>query len=60
MLFRSVGNSIDQRFGLAPWGLIGGLCVGFGSGLYLMMRALREENRREDESKHDPQTGKGL
>jgi ATP synthase protein I len=56
LLFLYLGNTVDHRFGTAPWGLIGGLCVGFGSGMYLMMRALRDENRRDDERK---KTGKG-
>ncbi len=32
------GYWIDRRWGAAPWGLLGGLLVGMGAGLYLMIR----------------------
>jgi len=51
LLFLYVGNWADKKFGSGPWGVLGGLCVGFASGLYLMMRALHDENRREDEQR---------
>ena len=40
---------MDHKFGSGPWGVLGGLCVGFASGLYLMLRALRDERQRADE-----------
>ena len=56
LLFLSLGNWVDHKFGSGPWGVLGGLCVGFASGLYLMLRALRDERQRADE----PRThGKG-
>ncbi len=59
LLFLYLGNWADKRFGSSPWGILGGLCVGFGAGLYLIMRAAKDENRRDDEAKQARRTGKG-
>ena len=49
LLFLYLGNWADHKFGSGPWGVLGGLCVGFASGLYLMLRAVKDENTRTGE-----------
>jgi len=51
--FAVVGYWIDSRFDSGPWGLVGGLILGFIGGLYNLVRqALQatKEARIEDEA----------
>ncbi len=49
--FALVGYWIDGRFGTRPWGMLGGLVIGLGGGLYNLVKesldAFREA-REED------------
>lgn len=40
-----VGNKVDEKYGSDPWGLLGGLLVGMGFGLYTMVKQLEKINR---------------
>jgi len=40
-----VGNKVDVKYDSQPWGLLGGLLVGMGFGLYLMVKQLEKINR---------------
>lgn len=33
-----IGQRLDEREGTRPWGLLAGLLIGMGAGLYLMLR----------------------
>lgn len=40
-----VGNKVDLKYDSEPWGLLGGLLMGMGLGLYLMVKQLEKINR---------------
>jgi ATP synthase protein I len=40
-----VGYWIDQRFGTSPWGILGGVVIGLGGGLYNLVRESLEAVR---------------
>ncbi len=40
-----VGNAVDGKYDTDPWGLLGGLLIGMGFGLYLMVKQLDKINR---------------
>ncbi|HZO09831.1 MAG TPA: AtpZ/AtpI family protein [Myxococcota bacterium] len=37
-----VGYAVDSRFGTQPWGLLGGLALGFGAFVLRVVRIARE------------------
>ena len=39
LMFGGIGWWLDARLGTKPWVFIGGVIVGFGIGLWLMIRA---------------------
>ncbi len=40
-----VGHRLDEKYGWASWGLLGGLLVGMGLGLWVMIKQLEKLNR---------------
>jgi F0F1-type ATP synthase assembly protein I len=40
-----VGWKLDERYKIQPWGLLGGLLLGMGVGLYLMLRESKRLDR---------------
>jgi len=38
-VFTLIGYWIDSRYGSQPWGMIGGLILGFSGGLYNLVKA---------------------
>jgi len=40
-----VGWKLDERYGLGPWGLLGGLLLGMCVGLYFMIRESKRLDR---------------
>lgn len=45
LVFGYIGNAVDEKYGMDPWGLLVGLLVGMGLGLYAMVRQLEKINR---------------
>jgi F0F1-type ATP synthase assembly protein I len=47
-----IGYWIDKRFGTSPWGILGGVVIGLGGGLYNLVResleAVREAKVDDD------------
>lgn len=39
------GKKADEKFGSDPWGILVGLLVGLGFGLFVMLRQLEKLNR---------------
>ena len=50
-----IGHWIDGKFGTSPWGILGGVFMGIGGGLYNLVKqsltAVREA--RDDDAKRD-------
>lgn len=40
-----IGHKTDEKFGSDPWGLLIGLMLGLGLGLFVMIRQLEKLNR---------------
>lgn len=40
-----VGYKVDEKYGVDPWGLLAGLLLGLGLGLFTMVRQLEKFNR---------------
>lgn len=40
-----VGHKVDEKYGVDPWGLLAGLLLGLGLGLFVMYRQLEKFNR---------------
>jgi len=40
-----VGFKVDEKYGVDPWGLLGGLLLGLGLGLFVLIRQLEKFNR---------------
>jgi F0F1-type ATP synthase assembly protein I len=40
-----LGNKVDVKCDSEPWGLLGGLLIGMGFGLFLMIKQLEKINR---------------
>lgn len=40
-----VGNRLDEKYKIQPWGLLGGLLLGMCVGLYLMLRESKRLDR---------------
>ncbi len=51
LLCLAAGWFLDKKLGSSPWGTLGGMMVGFGVGLYAMIRAANAEQKREDGGK---------
>jgi F0F1-type ATP synthase assembly protein I len=44
-IFGYVGYKVDEKYGVDPWGLLVGLLLGLGLGLFTMIRQLEKLNR---------------
>jgi len=53
-----LGNWADKRFGTGPWGVLAGAAVGFGAGLFTLVRAGRRAEQGQ-RGKGDGQRAKG-
>ncbi len=51
LLFLYIGQWLDRRFGIAPWGTLGGVFIGAGAGFTSIYRRLMADLRREEEAK---------
>ena len=52
-----LGWFLDQRFGWSPWGLLIGICLGFGGGLYRLIKRLEKQDRESKRARGGtPQT----
>lgn len=53
----AIGWWLDWQFGLSPWGVVGGVALGFVVGLWQLirvgLRSLRQEQSRSDPFKKD-------
>lgn len=47
----AAGWYLDKKFGSSPWGMLVGMMLGMGVGLYAMIRAANAEQKREDGQK---------
>ena len=45
LLLGYVGHRLDERYGWQSWGLLGGLLLGMGLGLWMMIRQMAKINR---------------
>ncbi len=40
-----LGYKLDQRYGWSSWGMLGGILLGMGLGLWMLIRQLNKLNR---------------
>lgn len=40
-----LGHKVDEKYGSDPWGVLVGLLLGLGLGLFVMLRQLEKLNR---------------
>jgi len=56
-----IGYWIDRRFGMQPWGILGGVVIGMVGGLYNLVReslqAARDAKTEDDQVASDAGTG---
>jgi F0F1-type ATP synthase assembly protein I len=52
-LFTLGGWWLDERFGTSPWLLLLGVLLGFGGGLYALLKAVPGVGAKAKRSKHD-------
>ena len=43
------GNYLDERYGWAPWGILGGLAFGITGGVRAVMRTIKQMKRESDD-----------
>ena len=51
LLLGAVGWWVDWMFGFSPWGLIGGVALGFAVGMWQLVRVGRRSFREEEKRK---------
>ena len=57
VVFFLAGHWIDRKFGLAPWGTIGGLVIGIGGGFVKFFRDVSRLSKVADESGKESKNG---
>jgi F0F1-type ATP synthase assembly protein I len=40
-----VGHWLEEKFGFAPWGAVGGVCLGFAAGVRTLVQAAKQAER---------------
>jgi F0F1-type ATP synthase assembly protein I len=54
-----LGYKADERWGLSPWGLIGGVGIGFAAGLYMLIKEAYRLMAQLDDKEQNSEPGGG-